>query len=46
MSRAEGTAPDAEEGTSRWRVLGERSVYDSPWVSLHLLDVVHPDGHR
>ncbi|MGJ7439796.1 NUDIX hydrolase [Aquipuribacter sp. MA13-6] len=35
-----------EEGTSRWRVLGERSLYDSPWVGLHLIDVVHPDGHR
>lgn len=34
------------EGTSRWRVLGERSLYESPWVRLHLIDVVHPDGHR
>jgi 8-oxo-dGDP phosphatase len=25
---------------------GERSLYESPWVSLHLLDVEHPDGHR
>ena len=33
-------------GTSRWRVLGERSLYDSPWVQLRLIDVVHPDGHR
>jgi 8-oxo-dGTP pyrophosphatase MutT (NUDIX family) len=32
--------------TSRWRVHGERSLYDSEWVSLHLLDVEHPDGHR
>ena len=34
-----------EQGTSRWRVLGERSLYESPWVRLHLIDVVHPDGH-
>ena len=33
-------------GTSRWRVMGERSLYDSSWVQLHLIDVVHPDGHR
>jgi 8-oxo-dGTP pyrophosphatase MutT (NUDIX family) len=33
-------------GTSRWLVHGERSLYDSEWVSLHLLDVEHPDGHR
>ncbi len=34
------------EGSSRWRVTGERSLYESPWVRLHLIDVVHPDGHR
>ena len=37
---------DGTPGSSRWRVLGERTLYDSPWVSLHLIDVVHPDGHR
>jgi 8-oxo-dGDP phosphatase len=37
---------DVADGTSRWQVLGERSLYDSPWVSLHLIDVVHPGGHR
>jgi len=46
VTAAEGARPPDEEGSSRWRVLGERSLYDSPWVSLHLLDVVHPDGHR
>jgi 8-oxo-dGDP phosphatase len=35
-----------EPGTSRWQVHGERTLYQSPWVSLHLLDVEHPDGHR
>ena len=39
------TAGDGE-GTSRWQVLGERRVYDSPWLTVHLLDVVHPDGTR
>jgi 8-oxo-dGTP pyrophosphatase MutT (NUDIX family) len=39
--------PDpATDGTSRWQVMGERSLYESPWVSLRLVDVVHPDGHR
>ncbi|MFC3689602.1 NUDIX hydrolase [Aquipuribacter hungaricus] len=37
---------DDAAGTSRWQVLGERSLYESPWVTLHLLDVVHPGGHR
>lgn len=37
---------EPQQGTSRWRVLGERSLYESPWVQLHLIDVVHPDGHR
>ncbi len=40
---------DAAQGTpgsSRWQVLGERSLYESPWVSLHLIDVVQPGGHR
>ena len=36
----------SEQGTSRWQVLGERQVYDSPWLTVHLLDVVHPDGTR
>lgn len=51
MSRAAGP-PGAEggrveqDGTSRWAVLGERTLYDSPWVSLHLIDVVQPGGHR
>ncbi|WP_380169459.1 NUDIX hydrolase [Jannaschia sp. R86511] len=38
--------PPDGTGSSRWRALGERSLYDSPWVRLHLIDVVHPDGHR
>lgn len=39
-------AVDGTTGSSRWQVLGERSLYDSPWVSLHLIDVVQPGGHR
>ncbi len=30
----------------RWKVHGERSLYDSPWVSLRLVDVELPDGER
>lgn len=40
------TGPDGATGSSRWQVLGERSLYDSPWVSLHLIDVVQPGGLR
>jgi len=31
---------------SRWTVHGERSLYDSDWVSLHLADVELEDGRR
>ncbi|WP_067803837.1 NUDIX hydrolase [Actinomadura formosensis] len=30
----------------RWTVHGERSVYDSPWMSVRLADVELPDGRR
>jgi len=30
----------------RWKVHGERSLYDSEWVRLHLADVELPDGKR
>jgi len=30
----------------RWTVHGERSLYESPWVSLRLVDVELPDGER
>jgi 8-oxo-dGTP pyrophosphatase MutT (NUDIX family) len=30
----------------RWTVHGERSIYDSEWVGLSLVDVELPDGHR
>lgn len=29
-----------------WRVLSERTLYDSPWVALGLADVELPDGSR
>ena len=29
-----------------WTVHGERSVYESPWVSLRLVDIEVPDGPR
>lgn len=31
---------------SQWQVHGERSVYDSRWVRLDLVDVELPDGQR
>ncbi|MCC6438580.1 MAG: NUDIX hydrolase [Acidimicrobiales bacterium] len=30
----------------RWTVHGERAVYSSPWVSVHLVDVEPPGGAR
>jgi 8-oxo-dGTP pyrophosphatase MutT (NUDIX family) len=30
----------------RWTVMGERTLYDSPWVRLAIADVVLPDGRR
>jgi 8-oxo-dGTP pyrophosphatase MutT (NUDIX family) len=30
----------------RWKVFGERVVYDNPWVRLVQVDVEPPDGHR
>jgi 8-oxo-dGTP pyrophosphatase MutT (NUDIX family) len=30
----------------RWTIHGERSLYDSEWVRLHLADVELPDGER
>jgi 8-oxo-dGDP phosphatase len=30
----------------RWTVHGERSLYESPWVNLHLVDVEVPQGPR
>ena len=30
----------------RWTIHGERSLYESDWVRLRLVDVELPDGHR
>jgi 8-oxo-dGTP pyrophosphatase MutT (NUDIX family) len=30
----------------RWKVYGERPIYDNPWVRLVLVDVETPDGQR
>ena len=30
----------------RWTVHGERAIYSSAWVNLHLVDVEIPDGPR
>jgi 8-oxo-dGTP pyrophosphatase MutT (NUDIX family) len=29
-----------------WTVHGRRAIYDSPWMSLDLVDVEQPDGNR
>lgn len=41
-----GTNPDDAVEQGKWRVFGERTVYDSRWVRLGLADVEAPDGHR
>ena len=30
----------------QWKVHGRRTIYDSPWLSLDLVDVEQPDGDR
>ena len=30
----------------QWTIHGERAIYESPWISLHLADVELPDGQR
>jgi 8-oxo-dGTP pyrophosphatase MutT (NUDIX family) len=30
----------------QWKVHGRRTIYDSPWMSLDLVDVEQPDGDR
>jgi hypothetical protein len=32
--------------TPRWKIHGERTVYDNRWVQLVLVDVEPPDGSR
>jgi hypothetical protein len=34
----------SDEEPPRWRVRGERTLYDSEWVQLVLVDVEPPDG--
>jgi 8-oxo-dGDP phosphatase len=31
---------------TRWTVHGRRAIYQSPWISLDLVDVEQPDGDR
>ena len=28
----------------QWTVHGRRTIYDSPWISLDLVDAEQPDG--
>lgn len=37
---------DEADPAARWRVFGERSLYDNPWVRLQQVDVQAPDGTR
>ncbi|MFF4650896.1 NUDIX hydrolase [Streptomyces sp. NPDC001380] len=30
----------------RWKIHGERPVYENPWVNLWLVDIEQPDGRR
>src|SRR6266545_4712128 len=34
------------DGVPRWRVFGERTIYDNPWVRLLQVDVQPPGGQR
>jgi len=36
----------SDDGSSRWRTFGERTIYDSPEVWLGQVDVGLPDGER
>ena len=38
--------PDDELESMRWRVFGERMLYDNPWVRLVKVDVQPPHGER
>lgn len=39
--------PDAPDPAAmRWKVYGERTLYDNEWVRLVKVDVEPPDGHR
>ena len=37
---------DRDPARAEWLVHGERSIYNSPWVDVRLVDVEAPDGHR
>jgi hypothetical protein len=36
----------SDDGSSRWKTFGERTIYDNPWVWLGQIDVELPDGER
>lgn len=39
-------ANDPEQPTGLWVNHGERPIYESDWVSVHMADVERPDGSR
>src|SRR5690606_467164 len=40
------TYHEKQSDATRWIVHGERSIYESEWVRLSLVDVELPDGQR
>ena len=40
-----GTEP-SRRGHAEWIAHGERSIYESKWLNVHLVDVEAPDGSR
>src|SRR4051794_22363542 len=43
---AEFPPPAVASRVMRWTFHGERSIYTSPWLAVHLADVELPDGRR
>jgi 8-oxo-dGTP pyrophosphatase MutT (NUDIX family) len=44
--RAFSTLPGVAEERGGWRTFGEKTIYDSRWVRLGLVDVGAPNGER
>jgi hypothetical protein len=40
-----GATPDFDDST-RWRVHGQRPLYECEWIKLYMTDVELPDGDR
>ena len=44
--RAMASSKPDRRGTKEWIAYGERSIYESKWLKIHLVDVEAPDGSR